>query len=111
MSNKQLFYANDLKIPGAKDDALKPNLDLVLGDFARALQAVGVVGTKGASKYSEHGWLSVEGGKRRYSSAMLRHYFLESEGEYVDKELKVPHAACVAWNALARLELILLEKS
>ena len=99
----------DLHIAGAKDDSLKPDLDLVLGDFTRALQEVGKIGTKGAIKYSEHGWLSVPNGTRRYSSALLRHYFLESEGEYLDEELQLPHAACVAWNALARLELILRE--
>jgi len=101
---------SDLHKAGAKDDSGKPDLDLVLGDFSKALQKVGEIGTKGAIKYSEHGWLSVPDGQRRYSSALLRHYFLESEGEYLDPELNLPHAACVAWNALARLELILREK-
>jgi len=96
--------------PGFKDDFKKPDLDLVLGDFTRALQLVGEVGTKGANKYSDHGWLEVREGKRRYSSAMLRHYFKEEEGEWEDEELELPHAACVAWNALARLELILREQ-
>lgn len=95
--------------PGAKLDNDKPDLDLVLGAFARALQEVGKVGTFGAKKYTDNGWLQVPNGQRRYTSAMLRHYFQESEGHYLDDETGLPHAAAVAWNALARLELILRE--
>ena len=85
-------------------------MDLVLGRFPRALEAVSAVGTFGANKYSEDGWLQVPNGIRRYGSAMLRHYFKDSEGEYLDAETQLPHVAAVAWNALSRLELILLEK-
>lgn len=101
---------NDLKIVGAKDDGKKPDLDLVLGDFAAALQLVGDVGTFGAKKYTDHGWLRVDNGIRRYTSAMLRHYFKESDGEYLDPEMNLPHAAAIAWNALARLQLIINER-
>jgi len=109
-TRKGVGYKRDLHSSGAKDDSKKPDLDLVLGDFATALQLVGCVGTYGAKKYSKHGWLVVDNGVRRYSSAMLRHYFLESEGEYLDSETDLPHAAAVAWNALARLQLILNER-
>jgi hypothetical protein len=40
---------------------------------------------------------------------MLRHVFEETYSAY-DKDLPVLHAAQVAWNALARLELILREE-
>lgn len=105
-----LINKSHLKLPGVKDDGSKPDLDLVLGDFASALELVGKVGTFGANKYTDHGWLEVENGVRRYSSAMLRHYFKESEGEYLDPETNLPHAAAVAWNALARLQLIFNER-
>ena len=102
--------------PGAKLDQTKPRTSLVLGDFANALEYVSKVGTIGANKYTEHGWLEVENGFERYSNAMLRHWLKEHQGELLDKELTdmakedIPHAACVAWNALARLELILKEQ-
>ena len=97
----------DQHSPGAKLDNEKPMLDLVLGDFARALQEVGKVGTMGARKYSEHGWLSVDRGETRYLSAGLRHYFFYREGEEIDPESGLPHLAHAAWNALAVLELYL----
>jgi hypothetical protein len=92
---------------GAKLDNEKPRLDLVLGDFAKALQEVGKIGTMGAKKYTDHGWLSVDQAETRYLSAGLRHYFQHSEGIYIDEESGLPHLAHHAWNALAVLELYL----
>jgi hypothetical protein len=100
--------------PGAKLDSNKPDLSLLL-DFGRALEAVGEIGTGGAIKYTRGGWQSVPDGINRYTAAMLRHLMLEGRGEF-DGDLKdylgkeTLHAAHAAWNALARLELILREK-
>lgn len=96
--------------PGAKLDAGKVRLGLVLGDFGRALVQVGHVGTYGAKKYSEHGWLQVPNGIERYSDAMYRHLLAESTSA-TDPETGILHAAHAAWNALARLELMLRMKS
>lgn len=93
---------------GAKLDAGKNQLGSILGDFSNALMAVGEVGTLGAQKYSLGGWKKVPEGERRYTDAMLRHFFKETHSLY-DEELPVLHAAQVAWNALARLEFILKE--
>ena len=90
---------------GSKLDAHKPRLGLVLGDFGNALLAVGEVGTFGAEKYTDHGWLSVENGKERYTDALLRHQVKEGLGEEVDEDSGLLHAAHTAWNALAKLEL------
>lgn len=95
---------------GAKLDAGKNRLDLVLGAFARALMAVGEVGTFGANKYSDNGWKEVENGRQRYTDAMLRHYFKDAKGEDVDPDSNLLHDTHLAWNALARLELRLKEK-
>lgn len=95
--------------PGAKLDAGKNRLGLVLGGFAHALQAVGEIGTDGAIKYSENGWLQVPNGQERYTDAQLRHIFAELSGEKLDPQSKKLHAAHNAWNALARLELILIQ--
>jgi len=97
-------------IPGAKLDNDKPDLDLVLGDFSKALMEVGKIGTFGAKKYTEHGWLSVLNGQRRYSSAMWRHIFQYKEGQELDLESGFSHLAHAAWNSLAVLELYLRNK-
>lgn len=98
---------------GAKLDAGKNRMGLVLGDFAEALAMVSKIGTVGANKYSDHGWVNVPNGVERYTDAMLRHYFEEASGKMLDSELTemanedILHAGCVAWNALARLNLII----
>lgn len=92
--------------PGAKGDAGKVKAGMLL-DFSRALEAVAEVGTYGANKYSRMGWVSVEDGVTRYTDAMFRHLLREREVE--DEDSGLPHAAQVAWNALARLELMLRE--
>lgn len=93
--------------PGAKLDAGKNQLSLVFGGFANALDHVGRVGTYGAVKYSPGGWVSVPDGQKRYTDAMLRHLIAEFKGEEVDQDSGLLHAAQVAWNALARLDLAL----
>jgi len=99
----------NLHVPGAKDDSEKPDLDLVLGGFAKALMEVGRVGTFGAKKYTENGWKEVPNAKRRYSSALLRHTFQSSEGELYDNDSGLLHDAHAAWNALAKLQFTILE--
>lgn len=95
--------------PGAKLDAGKNRVGLVFFGFSRALGAVGLVGTFGAEKYTDNGWQAVPDGERRYSDAMLRHLLAEGRGELVDRDSGLLHAAHAAWNALARLELMLRE--
>lgn len=95
--------------PGAKLDSGKPMVGLVLGDFSQALYQVSQVGTIGAKKYSKHGWCKVDDGFNRYTDAMLRHWLAEARGETFDKDTEMLHAAQVAWNALARLELLIKE--
>ena len=92
---------------GAKLDAGKNRLGLVLCGFARALQAVGAVGTYGAHKYTDNGWIDVPDGERRYTDAMLRHLLSDAASEECDPDTGLRHAAHAAWNALARLDLAL----
>lgn len=96
--------------PGAKLDQGKNRLGLVMFGFARALQEVGKVGTYGAQKYSDNGWMEVPDGKRRYTDAMFRHLMKEAAGEEIDPDTQLLHAAQTAWNSLSRLELMLREK-
>lgn len=96
--------------PGAKLDAGKNRLGLVVGGFSRALKAVGEVGTFGAGKYTANGWMSVPNGVERYTDAMYRHLLDEAAGETTDPQTGIAHAAHAAWNALARLDLMLREQ-
>lgn len=93
--------------PGAKLDQGKNRLGLVLMDFASALIEVGKVGTYGAKKYTDHGWLTVLEAEGRYTDAMFRHLLAEGKGELKDPDTNLLHAAHAAWNALARLRFIL----
>jgi hypothetical protein len=95
--------------PGSKLDANKP-LAGVLGDFGLALLAVAEVGTFGAKKYSRGGWQTVPDGVMRYTDAMWRHLLSERTNP-IDKDSGLPHAAQVAWNALARLELMIRQEA
>lgn len=96
--------------PGAKLDAGKPRPGLVLGGFARALLAVSRIGTYGAVKYTENGWMEVPNGIERYDDAKLRHWLYEKSGIECDPDTLEMHAAHEAWNALARLDLLIRER-
>ena len=100
----------DAHEPGAKLDAGKPELVLLLEGFPRALWAVGEIATFGAKKYTANGWLEVEDAQRRYASAELRHILKQHMGEEIDPDSQLLHAAHHAWGALAQLELLLREQ-
>ena len=93
--------------PGMKNDNGKIRPALVINSMALAMQAIAEVGTYGAEKYSADNWMQVEDGIERYTDAMYRHLLDEAAGEALDDESGLMHAAHAAWNAIARLELIL----
>lgn len=95
----------DAHAPGAKLDAGKVDLTH-LQDVSLALRAVCEVFMFGEKKYTRGSWQAVDDGYERYTKAMLRHYFTH---EVVDKDSGLLHDAHLAWNALARLELLLRE--
>lgn len=103
----------DLKAGGAKADAGKiPVVRGALHYFPRAITAVAELSQIGANKYSWKGWESVSDGINRYGDAMGRHELkIESDYSRRDPDTGVLEAVAVAWNALARLELILREKN
>lgn len=98
----------DQHAPGAKLDAGKVRPDLILSGMPRALLAVARVATFGAEKYTANGWREVPNGVQRYTAALDRHRLQEGI-ELADDGSGLPHAAHLAWNALARLELMLQE--
>ena len=67
--------------------------------------------TIGAKKYSWKGWEAVPDGIHRYGDALGRHELrIESDYTRRDPDTGVLETTAVAWNALARLELILRER-
>lgn len=94
---------------GAKLDAGKaPVARGAIQYFPLALREISLVSLKGAQKYAWNGWESVPDGFNRYTDAMARHLLDETQGP-IDADTGCLHAAQVAWNALARLELLLRE--
>lgn len=94
---------------GAKHDSGKVRAALPIQDFPRALVAVAWVSTFGAEKYAAHSWKLVPRAGERYEDALHRHILAQAAGEVNDHESGLPHAAHIAWNALALLELQLTE--
>lgn len=96
---------------GVKLDVGKNRLGLVLSGFSRSLQEVGRVGTFGAEKYTDNGWMDVPDGESRYLDAMLRHVLSNAAGETHDPESGLLHLAHACWNMLAVLDMKLRRKN
>lgn len=95
---------------GAKLDAGKsPAHQGLLSYFPRALLEVAKVSAHGAEIYTWGGWLQVPNGETRYRDAMGRHVLEEQITEY-DQKSHLLHMAHVAWNSLAVLELMLIDR-
>ena len=103
-------HGRDPHSPGSKLDAGK--LQIVthfLHYFPRACAAVTEVSDYGAQKYTSRGWVEVPNGFQRYTDALGRHLIAEGYESH-DADTGLSHAAHLAWNALARLELMLQGK-
>lgn len=95
---------------GAKLDAGKsPVRRGLLEYFPRACIAVANISAFGANKYTWGGWKGVLDGINRYGDAGARHICQAAIEGRVTEDSQMLHAAHEAWNALARLELILIE--
>ena len=90
-----------------KYDKGKVQPRLIIESMPKAIMCVAEVGTFGAEKYSPDGWKHVHDGYFRYTDAMYRHLLQEHQGHLIDQESQLYHAAHAAWNALARLELLI----
>src|ERR1044071_8702488 len=81
----------------------------VLEYFPKALHAVGAISKMGAQKHNE-GKMPTKWRQYPvdvYADALARHILEENKGDVYDSESKMLHAGHEAWNALARLELLL----
>lgn len=105
----------DQHAPGAKVDAGKNRVALMENGFVNALEAVALVTTAGAEKYTDYGFLDVEEGMSRYADAAGRHRLKHAKAMQVGDSIHdvekggtgCLHKAQEAWNVLAELELML----
>ena len=104
--SEQKIAAGAIKYDGGK----APIYRGAVSYFPRAIECVAAVSAFGASKYAWKGWEGVDDGINRYSDALVRHLAYEGQGEVLDPDSGLLHAGHTAWNALARLELILRDK-
>lgn len=79
--------------------------------FPRAIAAVADVSQFGFDKYKEWGgWKKVGDAFNRYDDAHGRHDLAKQRGETIDPESGRLHLSHRAWNAMATLELYLIEE-
>lgn len=95
---------------GKKYDGNKPMTGTVLRVFPFALNAIGACIKFGATKYPDpNNWKKNKNALVRYNDSLVRHLTKHFTGNEMDEETGLPHLAHVAWNALAILELYLME--
>lgn len=94
---------------GIKYDSGKAKIGEMLVSFKRSLLEVCKVYEFGFNKYGKDNFKNVEKGYTRYTNAMIRH-LLKEDSEVYDEETELLHASHCAWNALARLEMLLKQR-
>lgn len=95
---------------GKKYDSNKPMVGTILRVFPYALTAIGMCIQFGTKKYPDpNNWKKNQNALVRYNDSLVRHLTKYFAGHPLDEETKLPHLAHVAWNALAILELYLME--
>ena len=91
------------------DSGKSPVFRGVFKYFPKALKAVADISAMGAKKYSWGGWKdsATFADVHRFEDALGRHLLNEHVEGWYDPESNLLHAAHAAWNALAKLELLL----
>ena len=95
---------------GKKYDSGKSMVGTLCRVFPRALLGIGQCIEFGTHKYPKpDNWKLVDGAFTRYQDSMMRHYLKFLAGQEQDSETNLLHLKHMAWNALAILELYLME--
>ena len=84
-------------VEGDKHD--KHKLDWTLLPVQPVQQVIQVL-EFGKKKYSANNWKRVPDARRRYLAAAFRHLAAISDGEWLDQESGLPHAACAVCSLL-----------
>lgn len=107
-SDKKYDLTDDGK--GKKYDNGKSMVGTLCRVFPRALLGIGQCIAFGTKKYPKpDNWKLVDGAFTRYQDSMMRHYLKFLAGQDKDSETKLLHLKHMVWNALAVLELYLME--
>ena len=78
--------------------------------FPRAVVGIGQCIEFGTRKYPRpDNWKLVDGAFTRYQDSMMRHYLKFLAGQEKDSETNLLHLKHMVWNALAILELYLMD--
>ena len=97
---------------GKKYDSGKSMVGTLCRVFPRALLGVGQCIAFGTKKYPKpDNWKLVENAFTRYQDSMMRHYLKFLAGQEKDSETNLLHLKHMAWNALAILELYLMDRN
>lgn len=95
---------------GKKYDNGKSMVGTLCRVFPRALLGIGQCILFGTTKYPDpKNWVKVENAFNRYQDSMMRHYLKFLAGQEKDSETNLLHLKHMVWNALAILELYLME--
>lgn len=95
---------------GKKYDSGKSMVGTLCRVFPRALLGIGQCIEFGTHKYPQpDNWKLVDGAFTRYQDSMMRHYLKFLAGQEKDSETSLLHLKHMVWNALAILELYLME--
>jgi hypothetical protein len=95
---------------GKKYDSGKSMVGTLCRVFPHALLGVGQCIEFGTHKYPKpDNWKLVDEAFTRYQDSMMRHYLKFLAGQEKDSETNLLHLKHMAWNALAILELYLME--
>lgn len=106
---KKNKVASNNKKEGLKFSQNKPWAGRVIQVFPYSIMAIGAVIKKGAEKYPDpNNWKLVDDAENKYRDALMRHLIKFLLGQNVDDETGQPHLAHMVWNALALLELYLM---
>ena len=107
---KELAYDLTDDGRGKKYDSGKSMVGALCRVFPRALLGVGQCIEFGTHKYpNPDNWKLVDGAFTRYQDSMMRHYLKFLAGREKDSETNLLHLKHMVWNALAVLELYLME--
>ena len=107
---KELIYDLTDDGKGKKYDNGKSMVGTLCRVFPRALLGIGQCIAFGTKKYPKpDNWKLVDGAFTRYQDSMMRHYLKFLAGQEKDSETNLLHLKHMVWNALAVLELYLME--
>lgn len=107
---KELVYDLTDDGKGKKYDSGKSMVGTLCRVFPRALLGVGQCIKFGTRKYPKpDNWKLVDGAFTRYQDSMMRHYLKFLAGQEKDSETNLLHLKHMVWNALAILELYLMD--